>query len=210
MLSPADLWLEIHFGWVPLVEDVQNAIAILDSPIPNGHITVRSRNVGHSYTVGRTLSSKEYHRAVYRGYARATVFGEFSVSNLNTYRAQRMGLTNPFAVAWELVPFSFVVDWFTTVGSWISQWDETLGINLLNAGYSYKVTVDCDGVRASYKPTTWEGPGWSCVWTARSKAVYFTRNTGNPGVPLGMKPSARLSLARGATAIALLVQQLRR
>lgn len=201
ILSPADLWLELHFGWVPMVQDVHNAIAILDSPVPNGRITVRSRSVDHSYTVGRTWSDREYSRAVYRGSARATVFGEFSVSNLNAYRAQRMGITNPYALAWELVPFSFIVDWFTTVGAWIAQWDETLGIKLLNAGYSYKVLVDCDGVRASY------GPGWECVWTAKSSAVYFTRNPGNPGVKLGMRPSARLSLARGATAIALLVQR---
>jgi len=36
-----------------------------------------------------------------------------------TRLAHSLGLDNPLLLAWELVPFSFVVDWFVRVGEWI-------------------------------------------------------------------------------------------
>lgn len=33
---------------------------------------------------------------------------------------------NPFVTAWELVPFSFVVDWFVNVGDWLQSQTATL------------------------------------------------------------------------------------
>jgi hypothetical protein len=33
-----------------------------------------------------------------------------------------LGLVNPAEIAWEVVPYSFVVDWFLPIGSYISAW----------------------------------------------------------------------------------------
>jgi hypothetical protein len=33
-----------------------------------------------------------------------------------------LGLVNPLEIAWEVVPYSFVVDWFLPVGSYIAAW----------------------------------------------------------------------------------------
>jgi hypothetical protein len=41
--------------------------------------------------------------------------------------ASELGLTNPVEVLWELVPFSFVIDWALPIGSFISQFDASLG-----------------------------------------------------------------------------------
>lgn len=38
-----------------------------------------------------------------------------------------MGLTNPLEVTWELLPFSFVADWFLPIGDYVSILDSTLG-----------------------------------------------------------------------------------
>jgi len=37
-------------------------------------------------------------------------------------------LTNPALVAWELVPFSFVADWFVPIGSWLTAIAPLIGI----------------------------------------------------------------------------------
>jgi hypothetical protein len=37
-----------------------------------------------------------------------------------------LGVTKPLSVIWELVPFSFVVDWFVSVGEWISSLEDEL------------------------------------------------------------------------------------
>jgi len=42
--------------------------------------------------------------------------------------AHRISLGNPMELAWELIPFSFVVDWFLPIGNWISALDATLHV----------------------------------------------------------------------------------
>jgi hypothetical protein len=41
--------------------------------------------------------------------------------------ASEIGLTNPAEVAWELVPFSFVVDWAIPIGTFLGQLDASVG-----------------------------------------------------------------------------------
>jgi hypothetical protein len=36
--------------------------------------------------------------------------------------ARSLGMVDPLQVAWEIVPYSFVVDWFLPVGSFLSAW----------------------------------------------------------------------------------------
>ena len=56
---------------------------------------------------------------------------------------RRIWGTNTFlSTAWELVPFSFVVDWFLKIGSIINEFEKAeplLQYRILNAGYSLKV-----------------------------------------------------------------------
>lgn len=46
---------------------------------------------------------------------------------------QQMGLVNPALVAWELVPYSFVFDWFIQVGDWLTAQTALAGVDLLSA-----------------------------------------------------------------------------
>lgn len=196
--SMANLWLEFHFGWEPLVSDVYAAFELFDKPVPTVSTRANSRRVDGSYVVGYHWSDDEYFKANYIGSARATVFGSFEVSNLDLYRAQRLGLTNPLTIGWELVPFSFVLDWFTTVGEYLAQFDGTLGLTLKDVGYSTRLKTQCEAVRAFYSG------GWNTAWL-NSRGVYFDRYLGLPDVKLGLRPPTRLSLTRAATAISLLV-----
>lgn len=202
--SMADLWLEFHFGWEPLVNDVHAAIALLDTPVPTATFREHSRALTAAYTIGRNFSSREWYKAEYRARARATVFGAFAVTNMDLYRAQRMGLTNPFVLGLELIPFSFIVGWFTTLSEYLEQFDGTLGLRLINVGYSTKLVTSCNGAKAGY------GADWATTWTLQSEGCYFNRFAVLPSVTLGLRPPKRLSVARGATAVSLLVQQLQR
>jgi hypothetical protein len=42
--------------------------------------------------------------------------------------ATALGLTNPLAVVWEKVPYSFVVDWFIPISDYLSTLDATQGL----------------------------------------------------------------------------------
>ena len=50
-----------------------------------------------------------------------------AISSLTT-SASQIGLTNPALLAWDVLPFSFVVDWFLPLGGYLSSLDSMLGI----------------------------------------------------------------------------------
>lgn len=42
--------------------------------------------------------------------------------------ARRIEFGNPLEIAWELVPFSFVIDWFIPIGDWLGSLDALKGV----------------------------------------------------------------------------------
>lgn len=42
------------------------------------------------------------------------------------------GLINPAVLAWELIPFSFVVDWFAPIGNTLDALDAGVGVQFLS------------------------------------------------------------------------------
>jgi hypothetical protein len=47
-----------------------------------------------------------------------------------------IGATNPFIAGWELLPWSFVVDYMSNVGDVIASWGATLGWDFLSGSCS--------------------------------------------------------------------------
>lgn len=70
------------------------------------------------------------------------------------HSAASFGLVNPLEVAWELIPYSFVVDWFLPIGDTFGSLDATYGLSF-SRGYSTSKTVT-KYQRGPYKQTTTE------------------------------------------------------
>lgn len=47
----------------------------------------------------------------------------------------RWGITEPFEGLWELIPFSFIIDWFFNIGQFIAMWTPNFGIHTLASWY---------------------------------------------------------------------------
>lgn len=133
--SAANLWLELQYGWKPLLSDVHSAAEQLAEW--NLRISKQWYKAGH--TVQKTFSSEVTVRGVERTSRNTnmriskTVF--FSVNSETARRLVEIGLTNPASIAWEATPYSFVVDWFLPVGKYLDNLDSTLGCNFLG-GYT--------------------------------------------------------------------------
>ena len=56
-----------------------------------------------------------------------------------------VGLINPVELAWELLPYSFVVDWFLPIGPWISALTADVGFTFVTGGQSRKTTMVPNG-----------------------------------------------------------------
>lgn len=63
-----------------------------------------------------------------------------------------LGFDNPLLVAWEALPFSFVVDWVVNLGSYLDRLkaqDKTGQWDISNAHWSVKVTAPFDGYQTA-------------------------------------------------------------
>lgn len=107
-------WLAMQYGWLPTVSDIHEAWTAFA-----GRNEIRTK----TYKV-RHRVSKDYDGSVSPTlYSCANKFEESVIlkyslrEELSTPRA--LGLTDPLTVAWELLPWSFVIDWFLPIGDYL-------------------------------------------------------------------------------------------
>jgi hypothetical protein len=108
-------WLEMQYGWRPLVDQAYEAGRALES-FTRQRVVRFSASNKRSKLIDLSGTPSQYHVWSTLTYSRKYV-AELR-EDMGVGRS--LGLTNPAAVAWEIVPYSFVVDWFIPVGSYLS------------------------------------------------------------------------------------------
>lgn len=205
----ANTWLEFHFGWEPLIQDVYNVVKLLSDPLPGGYRDTDSLphppgKVVFDVTDRRTSNKgtvwEENQTWNCRGFVKAKAGAEFYVSNPNLYLLNRLGLVNPAAILWESIPFSFVVDWFFTTSAWINQYSDLVGVTVKNPWYSWRLQA-----KGTYDK---DAPRLGQHVHVEKDVLNSRRILGIPEVKLRPLPAKRISLSRAATAIALLINRL--
>lgn len=195
--------LEGFFGWAPLVSDIQSAMEALTAPIPDGWMSGRKRASIDLGTVtkagsGSTARTQRRRRV---GYANVTLNARVVLTNPNLYLANRLGLLNLPGVAWDLVPWSFVVNMFTNMNAIVSSYTDFVGLSLSGIN-----RTDTSFVKMSDWQTFDTKFGW-----AHSETTHYTKerillsDTPPPTFKLRV-PQFDLSL--GAIALSLVVQRI--
>jgi len=124
----ANDYLVFQYGIKPLLGDIQGAAEHLADYVlkarpvkSNGHAQKT-----YQFDVPSVLETTPEHFGYWR-YGSKTVhirvkYGSlFKVSSDLERQAAQLGITNPANVIWELVPFSFVADWFLPIGDFLSS-----------------------------------------------------------------------------------------
>jgi len=212
----AQMWLEYSYGWKPLLNDVYTtAEAFAETMIERQnlvrwvHAEVRnSHTVSETFDVRNWTARKVWTMEVQRKMKIAYKIDPGGVNALNVF-----GLTNPLTIAWELVPFSFVADWFLPIGQALG--DLTATCDLTWAGgfvnRKYKFTTSTRyGPGKPWYPSGVAGVGpW---WTAEGGQMEFKQEefvfsrTGMSGFPGPAFPKFKnpMSASHATSAIALL------
>lgn len=199
--TAADLWLMWSFGAKPLMQDIFSAIDILQTPIKASTISAR-RSYGVAFTSGPT-SGSIYTNYVVTGTDFCSMGCQVTISNPNLYLANNLGLANPALVAWELIPFSFVVDWFASVGQFLENGSAWLGLTVTNPYTSY-------GRRAAVvknDKNIFDSPQ---NWHSNANVCWMTRRTSILESAIVVRPQKLPGWQRAANAAAVLVQLLQR
>lgn len=133
-----------------------------------------------------------------------TILARVEVADPNARLASQLGFVNPAVVAWELVPFSFVVDWFVNVGDVLSSYTDFLGFKFLESSVT---SFNKDRVTTYYQSIDYGKPVGVVRKSGEFEAVNVKRQVGPiPGPSLAVKPPWVLSSRRGLAAISLLIQ----
>lgn len=188
-----DTWLEYSFGWKPLISDIDNAVdafynSRLVKPLfrfikANSGIQEESRTI----TARSIISSWDGHT---RRWNDVLVPGA-GVRYYGVYHSRGNGVLNSHAYGfkpqefiptlWELIPYSFLVDYFTNLGDIVSSWSyRSLGPAWTSKGtirqilsYTERGRVERNtSLQANYLTYSSGGLGMS---TLRSKFVRRTR-----------------------------------
>jgi hypothetical protein len=130
--TASDLWLQWQYGWKPLCSDLYGMHQDLVNKAPIKPVIRAKRKV---VTVDNIDVRDDNH--IYRGKRTATHICELraTVSSRLAFDSAGYGLTNPLSLGWEIVPFSFVVDWFLPIGSTLQALTATSGLTFIS-GYS--------------------------------------------------------------------------
>lgn len=199
-------WLELQYGWLPLIGDMYT---IANAEIPtSGFLRTTAtidRNGTHEYINSWDAVSGYRIDWDYSIKARVTVAGFVEFDAVAS--AAQFGLTNPLLVAWEIVPFSFVVDWFLPVGDYLEGLTSLHGLKLTETSTTTHRSVKTIG---QFR----QGPASARVSFYRSSGrtvardYMIERTLGLPSLPLPQLENP-FSVTRGLNAIALLRQLLR-
>lgn len=121
-------WLEYQYGWKPLLSSVYSAASEIMKPARTGYITLQGRgSVTHNdrlthagfYGVPGVEHRSLSERSEYN--VRFEIEKPSVLQQINNYTT-----LDPLLVAWELVPYSFVVDWFYNLGGYLQNMEQAL------------------------------------------------------------------------------------
>jgi hypothetical protein len=131
MAELSKAWLEYQYGWRPALQTMYEVA----NHVRNNCLSRVVKGYGHeqvpisdSYALGGgplTVSRRG-------SYTLHCTFGcRLNIKNNTLYDLQRFTTLNPASIAWELVPYSFVVDWFYDVGNYLTDLETAVSMGHL-------------------------------------------------------------------------------
>jgi hypothetical protein len=139
--ATAQAWLELQYGWKPLLNDIYNGIRAVNEGLakdPNQTYVVRRVSEGLPFLERDVSYVWPSERFDHSAFCDVEVKYRFRVSDPYLAYLTGIGLDNPLYLAWVALPFSFVVDWLVPVSDWLSAMSAPLGLTFVSGYCSTK------------------------------------------------------------------------
>lgn len=215
-------WLEYRYGWTPLYSTVFGEMKRKFDHMRNKEpVLVRSAVSDTYYTTKvdfgtpSTNGELEFVGLSFRG--KRTVKYSISCRSVAAYKVvntglanyTEIGLTNPALVAWELVPLSFVADWFVNVSDVLEQMDAWAGKTIISYSDTVRIAATIDNI-SLFTPITGNDILIDVPARYQSSFVYVNRTlrSNPPTIAIGFQP--QFTNKRVLDAVALLSQAFRK
>jgi len=174
--------LAVRYGWTPMLNDVLEACKAFDALMGGKSLTFRaSYKTGGSTKYGCTNSNGVVTAEdVFRCHLKATLKEKVSMT-------RSLGLLNPIPTIYERIPFSFVLDWFIPVGTYLQEW---AFFNGLEARYTETLVVERNSrvsKRPTYSDSTWPRSNGVVGGDFKSSSISLSRSIGTESPSLGVE-----------------------
>ncbi|DAD52687.1 maturation protein [ssRNA phage SRR7976301_4] len=196
-------WLEYQYGWAPLFSDITAALDLLKSQVAVPLQVHAVRNVQEAWPLPvRPYSSYGLWEPSGSIKAGAKFRIDMVLVNSQLATLDSLGLANPFQLGWELIPYSFVVDWMLPLGNFLSGLSASFGLSFKGASLTTWTKVDMD-VKYSELPVFKSGnpPSFHVYSMSTYRKIYSSMV-----LPRVYYKSPFSSATRLATALSLLQQ----
>lgn len=131
----ANGFLELQFGWLPLIQDIHDAIDTLqNAEYRIGPVSASARHTWRE--VDHVDDSQHTRHRVTTGLMVTRIAATISVSNPNVALANSLGLVNPATVVWNVIPFTYLINWFVPVEQFLNSYSCDWGFNSSSPYYT--------------------------------------------------------------------------
>lgn len=208
-------WLESQFAVIPAMQDIHTLSKVYESGFevisPSIYVAAKGKSVKRVNTLRKGINGSET-----TSFSETGTFTHISkifcvLDNYAQKSLGKIGLDNPAVIAWDLLPFSFVPDWFLPIGNFIKAWSARLGLGFKSAYHSTLLDSRIESIQENHSKSG-SGVHWSTIdyrYTSTGIARAYKRVVllSMPIPNLYLKENM-VSLWHGATSLALLRQLL--
>lgn len=146
---PANKWLEYQYGWKPLLSDLFDAYGVVTGSLKSKAFLVHGKGSGkrsNSYK-GSFYDSASGLNIQLVSDAEQVVITRLTgeLTSERWRQAGQTGMINPLSIGWEVVPFSFLIDWFMPIGNVLEALTARAGLEFVGGSQTWLTGGKCVG-----------------------------------------------------------------
>jgi len=139
----AEKYLEYIYGFKPLMNDIYGIIAVMKE---RGNKTLLLSGEGTSVQQCQPVAApyngvntwSELVEITEEATVHCKIWGRIDPDSAGLRTLNSLGLLNPISLTWELIPWSFVVDWFLPIGSVLQALTAPAGLIFVDGSVSVR------------------------------------------------------------------------